>query len=96
MWYMIAKEFPTIQFYGYTKVNKILDVQQLNRLDNVNIIDSLIDNMLNYGSLEYVQGLKKKYGTLICPASKSKLGDVKCGVECSYCFTKNNVAFIIH
>lgn len=96
MWCTIAREFPSIQFYGYTKVSHMLDIKTLNNFDNVNIIDSMIDNKLNYGSLSYVEGLNKEYGTFICPASRKDLGDIMCGRECSYCFTKDNVAFIQH
>jgi hypothetical protein len=93
-WGEIIRQFPKINFYAYTKVNKILDFSQILCNDNFNLISSLIDNKLNFGSLEYCNELKDTYGTFICPATKGK--DVKCGKECSHCVTKSNVCFVQH
>ena len=108
MWHDIAAKYPTILFYAYTKVDHILDITYLNSLDNVNIIPSLINGQINYGTEDYIQGLNKDHGTFICPASYGKNKDqVLCGIEsrysikagatmCDHCFKKDNVAFLQH
>lgn len=93
-WSYIISMFPHINFYAYTKVDKILNFDSLNQLPNFNLITSIIDNKLNFGSLEYCKELNSMYGTFICPATNYK--NVKCGKECSYCVTKKNVCFIQH
>lgn len=93
-WSSIVAMFPKISFYAYTKVEKILSFDSLTKLENFNLITSIIDNKLNFGPIEYCKELKAMYGTFICPATNYK--NVKCGKECSYCVTKKNVCFIQH
>ena len=93
-WASIVSMFPNIKFYTYTKVEKILNFDNLVKLSNFNLITSIIDNKLNFGSLEYCKELKVMYGSFICPATNYK--NVQCGKECSYCITKNNVCFVEH
>jgi len=78
-------------------VDKILDFDVINKNANFNLIPSLIDDkVLNFGSVEYCENLKQKYGTFICPVVASNHKDFKCGRECSYCVTKKNVCFVEH
>jgi hypothetical protein len=93
-WSEIVNQFPKIKFYAYTKVDKMLKFDCLTSLDNFNLISSLVDDKLNFGSLEYCNTLKESYGTFICLATKGK--DVKCGLQCSYCVDKDNVCFVEH
>jgi len=59
-WSEIISLYPSIKFYAYTKVEQILDFSQIQTNTNFNLINSLIENkVLNYGSLEYCEDLKK-------------------------------------
>ena len=93
-WNKIIRQFPDINFYAYTKVDKMLNFDSINELPNFNLISSLIGGKLNFGRLDYCNELKKDFGSFVCPATKGK--DVKCGKECSYCVTKDNVCFVQH
>lgn len=93
-WASIVSMFPNIKFYTYTKVEKILKFDSLTKLENFNLITSIIDNKLNFGSLEYCKELKTMYGSFICPATNYK--NVQCGKQCSFCVTKKNVCFVQH
>lgn len=94
-WDEIIGMFPNIKFYAYTKVENLLNFSEIEKNDNFNLIRSLINGKLNFGSLEYCKELKSVYGAYICPATK-KGSDVKCGKECSYCISNKNVCFIEH
>ena len=95
MWTAIAEAFPKIRFYTYTKADKILDFSNIDALKNFNLIRSMIDGHLNYGSEEYLARMKKKYPkAYICPATRGK--DVHCGKECKYCVTGNMPLFKLH
>lgn len=98
MWYDLANKYPNVTFYGYTKVNNILDTNKLNTLPNVNIIDSMLKGKIrNYGTISYVNRLVAKYDSFICPATYgANKDDIKCGINCDYCFTQNNVVFVQH
>lgn len=95
MWAKIAQEFKHIMFYGYTKVDNILDFGPLDTLSNVNIIRSLIGGKRNYGSLSYVSKLAADTGAVICPATNGQ--DVRCGETCFKCMDKDaKVVFVQH
>ena len=95
MWAQIAERFDNIAFYGYTKVDEILDFSPLDRLENVNIIRSMIDGKRNYGSESYVTNLAEEYGAEICPATQGQ--DVKCGETCFKCMEPNKkIVFVQH
>ncbi len=95
MWTAIAEQFPKIHFYTYTKADKVLDFSKADSLKNFNIIRSFIQGHLNYGSMEYLGRMKKKFPkAYICPATKGK--DVHCGKECRYCITGKMPLFKIH
>ena len=88
---VVAKEFPQITFYAYTKRINDFDFSALSALPNFVLINSLQFNKLNYSKLE--DAPKEAF---ICPSSK----EVLCGEHCSYCMTKtaqtNGVWFIKH
>ena len=90
-WELIAKEFPQITFYTYTKRINDFDFSRLAALPNFVLINSLQFNKLNYSKLE--DAPKEAF---ICPSSK----EVLCGETCTYCMTKtaqtNGVWFIKH
>ena len=95
MWAKIAKMFKHITFYGYTKVDNILDFSPLDSLGNVNIIRSMINGKRNYGSTSYVTKLASEEGAVICPATAGE--DVRCGETCFKCMDKGTkVVFVQH
>lgn len=95
-WSDIIALFPKINFYAYTKVEKVLNFDNIQSHKNFNLILSFVDGNLNYGSREYCEGLKDKYNSFICPASGAKDSTTLCGRECTYCVTQKNVVFPIH
>ena len=95
-WCEIIKSFPLKKFYAYTKVKGILNFDYIESLNNFNIIESFINNRLNFGSIEYCNDLHTKHGAFICPATKSSDIKFRCGLNCNYCVTKKNVCFVIH
>lgn len=55
MWVRIARQFPRIKFYGYTKTYGIFDFYECDRLENMNIVNSVLpDGSVNFGSADYV------------------------------------------
>lgn len=95
MWCVIAREFPDITFYGYTKVDKLLDFSRFDSLGNTNMIRSMIDGNRNYGDLDYISSLATKYNAELCPATMGE--DVKCGTSCFKCMVPNTkVVFLQH
>jgi len=95
-WLDIVAMFPNVKFYAYTKVDKFFDFSKIESLENFNLIRSFVEGKLNYGSVDYCNDLNDKYDTFICPASASKKSTIKCGRECVYCITKDNVCFPVH
>lgn len=93
-WAEIARDFPEINFYAYTKSLDRWDYSSLTALQNVNIIDSFIDGMLNYGDKAHVEKLVTEKGAFLCPATVDK--SVKCGQECDYCVKGDRVCFLQH
>jgi hypothetical protein len=94
-WYHIAKMFPHIPFYGYTKTFMVfpVELEKLCSLPNVNIIDSIaIDGGLNYGDEKRIAELKAM-GYHVCKGTPDVF---KCGRECSYCFKGKKPCFPIH
>ena len=95
MWCNIAKKFPHIKFYGYTKVNNILNFS--NTPKNLNVINSFIPTKqglkLNFGSLDYVKKLRAESKGIICPPTRGK--ELTCEA-CKYCFDKKKPIFVIH
>lgn len=99
MWSDIARSYPMIKFYGYTKVDKILDFSAFESLPNVAIVRSLIDGKYrNYGTVNYVERMKHKVFAIVCPATHGEnKAEIKCGVQCSACINKGTkVLFVQH
>lgn len=88
-WYNIIKDNPNTLFYGYTKNDNAL---KLNELPNCNIINSFINGYRNYGSAEYCQLLHDKFGAYVCNLKDGE----KCMRECKACLTHDKVAIVIH
>lgn len=92
-WYAIAKALPDIIFYGYSKKFNTLNLKKLNKLQNVNIINSLADEIINFGDMDHCKALEKK-GFLLCPCEIDK--SVKCMKNCFACLTVKKVCFLKH
>jgi hypothetical protein len=92
-WESVAKDFPNIIFYAYTKRKKEFNFSTIESLSNVVIIDSFHFKGLNYGPID-----KAPLGAFVCPHQKGV--EVQCGVDCTYCMTKvaqtNGVYFVKH
>jgi len=96
MWHDVISMFPNIKFYTYTKVENILNFSEILENSNFNLINSLIDGKLNYGSLDYCNSMVKKYNSFICPATIKSNKKVICGENCNYCVSNKNVVFVQH
>lgn len=92
-WFEIAKRFPHISFYAYTKKMHILDFSKIMELPNVNIINSMTPIGSNYGDMDKLEKLKD-LGYFICPCGIDK--DVKCMKTCFECLKKSKVCFLHH
>lgn len=79
-WVQIAKAFPSVTFYTYTKRLKDFDFSNLSVLPNFVLINSLHFGSLNYGPLT-----QAPTGAFVCPASDT----VRCGQHCTYCMSKS-------
>jgi hypothetical protein len=94
LWLEIARENPTVKFYGYTKVNAYLDI--LNSQENVNFVASVLPSgEVNFGDLQWVKKTSKAMSIPVCPVT---LGVKKaiCGETCSLCQRKTRVLFVQH
>ena len=78
-WEVVAKEFPQIIFYAYTKRINDFDFSALSALPNFVLINSLQFNKLNYSKLE-----DAPKDVFICPS----YAGATCGESCTYCQTK--------
>jgi hypothetical protein len=101
MWYKIAHHFKKHLFYAYTKVKYAFDFTKLERLSNVNIINSYLKDpktlkrYLNYGNRDYIKNLRTKIKDIyVCPATTNK--NIKCNLDCKYCHTNDKVVFLQH
>jgi len=98
-WETIAKIFPDVKFYTYTKVMHMFDFSSITSLDNVNIINSIAeDGKPNFGDNDRVNELVSM-GYRVCPATV-KGNDIICGGNhknsCTLCQTYNKVCFHKH
>ena len=95
MWVKIASKFKDVKFYGYTKVDHILNFDNLPT--NLNIISSYVNNKLNFGPHEYISKLRAESKGIICSPTRGK--NLTCE-ECKYCFykifDKKKTVFIQH
>lgn len=95
LWADIASNFPDVIFYGYTKVEKLLDISPLDKLPNVNIIRSMINGQKNFGDLNYITALATETGADFCPATMGE--NVRCGETCFKCMEKGaKIVFLQH
>jgi len=95
MWVDIAKHFPSIKFYTYTKVDSILDFSEARKV--INIVESVLpDGDINFGDLEYIKDKSAKYGIPICPVGVTKGKEFKCGESCTLCMNCKQVLFLKH
>lgn len=102
MWGRVAKKYPHINFYTYTKSRHRFDFAPLDNLSNFNVLDSMVKGKFrNYGNRQYVDNLVEKHGCKLCPATVDK--NVKCGegnkegiTYCDYCVKGKNVVFLQH
>lgn len=94
MWFAVARRFPDVGFYAYSKVLDHFDISQCP--DNLNLIDSFIDGQLNYGDQDYVDHLVQEHGAFLCPATQDSFEDGDCMKTCTYCLTNSHPCFLQH
>lgn len=90
-WRDLAVRNPDVRFYGYTKTFSIFkrELERLNKLNNVNIINSYINGKRNYGNFKYVTKLVEEEKAFLCPAKG-------CMESCTYCLDGDKPVFLIH
>ena len=91
-WAQIARQCPDLVFYGYTKAVENLPE---NLPNNMNIVHSLLDGNVNFGSWEYVKALAKEHHAAICPYGLTK-HHFTCGTDCQACLKKDKIVFLQH
>jgi hypothetical protein len=99
-WVEIARRFPTVKFFSYTKRMEDFDFSEMLKLPNFALIDSLKFGILNYGPKEQMLEMAKKTGAYVCPATLTH-NQITCGNGCDICIDKNKgekkgVLFIKH
>ena len=101
LWQEIAKEIkaikPDVKLYTYTKSMFTGMLKEA----NINVVKSNYEEGYNYGSMDYVEKLRKKHKAIICPvtainARGGKVPDKFCGSACTACMSKENVLFVQH
>ena len=97
LWERLAAKYPEIKFYGYTKVDSILDLTSFESLANVAVVKSLVDGKYrNYGTVNYVQRMSVKHNAVVCPATYGEnKAEIKCGKQCSACINKGTSVFFV-
>lgn len=83
---------PNIQFYTYTKGENA----KLLKNAGINVVRSLYPEGYNFGTMEYLKPLVKKYKGYVCPATLGKVPNKFCGNKCKACVVKENVFFKLH
>lgn len=98
MWCDLIAKYPMITFFGYTKVNEILDFSRMDQLTNCNIVRSMVGKKRNFGSLSYVTKLANETNGVVCGAYGEQRENVKCGETCFKCMEHGhkNVFFVQH
>lgn len=96
MWFSVARLFPELKFYFYTKSDKYLDFS--GRPENMNMVYSLYPNgAKNYGTIEDLQQLRAAYPERnIHLCSYGAEHAEKCGVSCTLCMNNPYVFFLEH
>jgi len=93
-WASIAKSFPDVVFYAYTKRIEQFNFSCLTALPNFILINSLHFSTKNYG-----KKCEAPLTAFICPEGTGS--NIQCGTDCKYCQTKgkadvHGVYFIKH
>jgi hypothetical protein len=99
-WVEIAKKFPTVKFFAYTKRMKDFDFSEMLKLPNFALIDSLKFGILNYGPKNEMIELANQTGAYLCPATLTH-NKITCGNGCNICIDKDKgekkgVLFVKH
>ena len=93
IWSDIVKACPGTLFWTYTK-RDYPEVKTLNALDNINIVPSIINGRVNYGTCSELIELKKAVpGAYICPCGFDE--NTHCE-SCKACALEKNVIFLLH
>jgi hypothetical protein len=96
MWRRLSYRFkvtkPTLKLYTYTKTKYAETLKE----SGINVVRSEYEEGHNYGSMEYILGLKTKYAGKICPATLTKSTTQICGDKCKLCMNLTNVMFLLH
>jgi len=99
MWHRIIKNNPELNFYAYTKVDKVFNFKAILKNSNFNLVlsNAKLDGktVLNYGDAEHVAKLKNA-GYFVCPATLKKSSSVVCGKDCTFCIHHDKVVFHQH
>lgn len=96
-WTEIVSKNTDTSFYCYTKKLDKFDFSKLNKLKNINIIDSNTPLGKNYGKLDYCDKLVKEYEYKLCPcANDTKDKKIKCMIDCFHCLSASKVCFLQH
>ena len=96
MWEFVARTCAEKKFYFYTKMDGILDMENLINLPNVNRVKSILpDGSINFGSMEYILEKSRKFGIKICPYGISDK-PIKCGTDCTVCMEEEYCLFLEH
>lgn len=91
-WLDIVKACPGTLFWTYTK-RTLPGLDELNALENINIVPSIVCGRVNYGTCEDILTLKELCpAAYICPCGFS---GTHCE-DCKACATRKNVIFLLH
>lgn len=84
----IAENFPELPFYCYTKSENAPEYSKYN------VINSFIDEKLNFGTIWHCADLVTNHGAFLCPATVKE--GIMCGRDCNYCVTGSKPCFVQH
>lgn len=91
IWDRIAQNAWThygVRTYTHTKTNV--------NLEHVHTVSGFIyDDVVNYGSYEWVREMSRKYNVPICPVTRG-YKEIKCGDGCTICMENSYVLFVKH
>lgn len=96
-WADIAKKFPHIFFYGYSKSFNWVDFSEINALPNVNILNSILpDGDINYGDDDFLAEKTTQFPDIsVCPVTLGIEG-AECMRTCHDCWHKRFMLFKEH
>lgn len=100
-WLEIIRLNPFVRFYTYTKILDNDTIDYYNKMyPNFNIVKSIINGKINYGELDYIQGIAK---TLEVEGQPYKIcgyglegNNEKCMRDCTACLDFCNILFKKH